>query len=774
MITTREAINYQFSLIFGYSSPKSDELTVGDIIGPGNLTIEKVKELSLDVIKFLKMYNAILRDYTGSELFCIEFSLFNKDELQKSDNTQIQIYPKSMVLIPGKFKDNESLLLALKPETEILNIHKSKESLNDISRIFSEIEEFSERPELTQEGREQLLKNFASRFSKKLFGELIEEKWNKKLVGLNISTSTGSDSINEYATIKSDVEILWHKNPHEIKAINPKFEKKRGLYEGKTAIEHLKFSISEPSVNFIVENTLKLGANLFNLANTGTVDESQDNFIFFIINLVKQEIEKIKEHHSSNWLIGRVDQILSKINQYTNKFLEYSKNFLISGERGNLDAIIGKYRNFINEKGKLENENFEEVLNLAINSINLAVARDQEIRAVELSSSINYLEELFNNSYDIVKKSLPRYLTRRRLKTITIDFIKILKEKFDLEQKPSRILANEYIEKYSEFLSNLIEINPLVLTKNPNINEGDIISEFKSMIQTNIDGFFNKISLNIEDIVSFAEMEMDKESSNIKSHIEKFKRFSDELHYLSSFILKYTTMNRFLKEEPDETISDPVSFANRFHRFLEKRIGGINLTWKAYILTWMNDYAKQFFKVLDRKEMNLEEICSDFVEYFERRESEEEKPENFIDFLNNYIARINDEGEKSHLLEFFKQFEYCIDIKNIFPEYVKTKIQAELSQFDLRAEELKPLDFFSIDGQHTFYDYVKEAALKYFSRLIPRPLSLILKHDLSKDEMELFNGPLYHVINFKFWHDYSKYSIADNFKTVYREWEKQI
>ena len=77
MITTREAINYQFSLIFGYSSPKSDELTVGDIIGPGNLTIEKVKELSLDVIKFLNMYNAILRDYTGSELFCIEFSLFN-------------------------------------------------------------------------------------------------------------------------------------------------------------------------------------------------------------------------------------------------------------------------------------------------------------------------------------------------------------------------------------------------------------------------------------------------------------------------------------------------------------------------------------------------------------------------------------------------------------------------------------------------------------------------------------------------------------------------
>ena len=774
MITTREAINYQFSLIFGYSSPKNDELTVGDIIGPGNLTKEKVKELSLDVIKFLKMYNAILRDYTGSELFCIEFSLFNKDELQKQSTTQIQIFPKSMVLIPGKFKDCESLLLALKPETEILNVHKSKESMNDISRIFSEIEEFSERPELGREGREQILNKFATRFSKKLFGELLEEKWNKKLVGLNVSTPTGKDNISEYASIKSDVEILWHKNPHEIKAINPKFEKKRGLYEGKTAIEHLKFSISEPSVNFIVENTLKLGANLFNLANTGTVDESQDKLIFFITNLVKREIEKVKEFHSINWLIGAVAQILSKINQYTNKFLEYSKKFLITGERGVLKEIIKKYENFIVEKGSLENENFEEILNLAIDSIKRSVIKDQEIRAVELSSSINYLEELFKNSYDTIKKSLPRYLIRRRLKTLTIDFIESLKEKFEKEQKPSRNLGNEYIEKYHEFLLNLIEINPLVLNKNPGLNEEDIITVFKNMIKTNINAFFSKISLYIEDIISFAEVEMEKESDNIKPHIEKFKKFSNELHYLSSFILKYTTMNRFLKEEPDETISDPVSFANRFHRFLEKRIGGINLAWKSYILTWMNDYARQFFKVLDRKEMNLEEICSDFIEYFEQREFEEQKPEKFIEFLDKYIAKITNEEEKLHLLEFFKQFEYCVEIKNIFPEYVKTKIEAELNFLDLKPEELTPINFFSIDGQDTFYNYIKEVELKYFSKLVPRPLSLILIHDLSKDESELFNGHLYHVVNFKYWHDYSKYYIADNFIKVYREWEKQI
>ena len=120
MITTRESISYQFSLIFGYSSP--NDLIVGDIIGPGKLTREKVNELSVEVMKFLRMYNAMLRDYTGSEVFSIEFSLFNIDK-----SSDIKIYPKSMIFIPGKYKDCESLLLALKPETGVLNTHKSKE-----------------------------------------------------------------------------------------------------------------------------------------------------------------------------------------------------------------------------------------------------------------------------------------------------------------------------------------------------------------------------------------------------------------------------------------------------------------------------------------------------------------------------------------------------------------------------------------------------------------------------------------------------------------------
>jgi hypothetical protein len=75
----------------------------------------------------------------------------------------------------------------------------------------------------------------------------------------------------------------------------------------------------------------------------------------------------------------------------------------------------------------------------------------------------------------------------------------------------------------------------------------------------------------------------------------------------------------------------------------------------------------------------------------------------------------------------------------------------------------------------TFYDYLLEKELKYFSKLIPKPVSLVLRHNLSNEEKELFMGDFYHVMNFKYWgQEYLKYEISDNFKQVYREWIKEL
>jgi hypothetical protein len=265
---------------------------------------------------------------------------------------------------------------------------------------------------------------------------------------------------------------------------------------------------------------------------------------------------------------------------------------------------------------------------------------------------------------------------------------------------------------------------------------------------------------------------MEGDTNVIRVHIDKFKRFSNELNYLLSYILRHSTINRYIKDETGNEIIDPVSFANKFHRFLEKRIGGINLEWKTYVLQWIVDYTKKFLKIENKKDWALTEIYHDFLQYLESRERNEQKHEKFLEFLDSYVANVANTEERNYLLEFYKQYELNIGINEEFPKYVKYKVKNELILKSLQKEELKPIEFFKINGEETFYNYIKNMDLKYFSKLIPRPLTLILKHNLTNKEKELFKGDLFHVIDFKFWHNNVRFELSDNFKEVYREWMK--
>jgi len=768
MITTRESINYQFSLIFGYSSPK--EITVGDVIGPGKLTREKLNELSTSVIKFLRMYNAILRDYAGSEVFSIEFELFNYDE----NDAKINIYPKSMILIPGRYKECECLLLALKPDTGYLDPHKSRNAVNDISKLFYEIEEFTDHPELGLDGKKQVLNKFSNRFSKKLYGDLIEDKWNKKLIGISPSLPTEKEMLNSYGSIKSDVKYLWSKRPIEIVFANSIYDKTLNPFEGQASIEHLKYIVSEPSAKFIVNNTLKLGSDLIKLANTGTIDESQEKIIRFIIEKVKEKVKNINEYQSALWLIRCIEEILQDLENHLDLFIEYSIKFTVSGEYGSLGTILQKYKKYINNLTINNLQIFYEIFDIAEFSISQSIRENKNLRAVELSSAINYFSELTKDCINLIRKAFPKFLSIRRMKTLTFNFFKTLVEKLEMEQRPSKTIGTTILNKFKELIIDQIEVGPLILSKKGEFNEDILIKEFKGIIKSNLESYFNNFQLNISDLIGFTEIQMEKDSNIIKNHLENFEKFSTELDFLLSYILRYSTINRFLKDEGTNEIADPVTFANRFHRFLEKRIGGINLAWKSYIFEWIKDYAKRFFNITEKRDWLLNETYSDFLSYIEERESIERKPETFLKFLDSLISTITDGFEREALLDFYKKFEQSIEIKTEFPRYIINLIQRDINLLSLDDELLKPIDFFTIDQKVTFYEYIIETDIKYFSKLIPRPISIILKHELTSEENDLFKGDLFHIFNFKYWHKKAKYDVMDNFKEVYREWLKEI
>lgn len=760
MLTTREAINFQYSLIFGYASPRNEEIVVGEVIGPGFLTKNKVKELSYDVIKFLRMYNAIIRDYCGSEVYSIEFELYNVANLNIP-------FPKSMLLLPGRYKDCESLLLALKPETGQMNMHKSRISTDRVSNLFFEIEDFGDHPQLNNNEKELFLNKFASRFALKLYGDLLENRWNKKLIGLNESLPTEKERLNKYIDIRSKSDILWTEKPPKVNINDYKFRKVASSFEGKLQIEHLKYKISEPSANFIVEKTLELSSDLFNLANTGTIDETKEQIILFIVDTLKDNLQGIDSPYLVKEFIRKINELLKGIDVYFQDFLKYSREFLTSGNKGDIEKLLGTFIEYVCEKGISCKNDFEEISKIAINYFNQSIIEKIKLRAIDLSSGVNYFSELIKSSFDLIKNALPKYLARKKLMELQSDFISNLKKKLEKEQKPAKILGYQFVDNYQNFLKNIIEVHPLIVKSSGFYDDKSLNDAFHIILKENLEDFFNKFKLNISDITSFAEEEMEKDSNDIKQHIENFKKFSSEIHFLLSYILRYTTINRFLKTHSVEELDDLENFFDSFSRFLEKRTGGINLAWDKYMLSWIEDFIGKIHEDMIKNKLDFIETFEQFINYLEYRENYEQQAENFLDFLNIYIAEVKNPVQKPLLLEFFKQYEFCMDIKDEFPQYLKRMIKNEIDEFNFLEIPKLPLSYFKIKNGDTFISYLRDTELKYFSKLIPRPKSIILRQLLNTTEKEFFSGDLYHVFSFKYLKSIMEIEVNDNFKRVF-------
>jgi hypothetical protein len=745
---------------------------VGDIISPGNLTKNLIKDLTKDVIKYLTEYNAMLRDYTGSELYAVEFELINFNE--KAASTRI--YPKSMMLVPGTYKECESLMLALKPETGYLNVHKSSQSINNISKLFFEVEEYANHPDLNTNETTRVYNVFAQRFSKKLYGELLEEKWNKKLIGLSESLPTDKEQLDTYSKLKSRIEINLHKKPLELNFTEIDFDKIKNPFEGKTALEHLKFSITEPSAGFVAEKTLKLGSNLLNLANFGTIDEFQDKLTYYILNKLKNIKPIIQDDWEEKKLISSVGKQIEEIKTQFDVFNANCRDFLTSGVKGNLDEILIKLRDFLEEN--LENSiiDLKDIYQILKNFIKRIITEKVNIRANFFESSFNYFSELIKRSFETILNNFPKYLLNIRLKKLIQRLTVNLKQEFEKEENPVRLLGNKFIDELKEYLLRTIKKYSLFPKNEIKFDKQIIQKNFSRLINNHLDDFFKNVGLGIKEIISFAEINLKEELNQINSHISKFKKFSGEIHFLLSYILRYSTINRFLKDIPDKEISDPVSFSTKFHRFLEKRLAGINLEWKSLILDWIKDYAKLFFKLDMNRNWTLYEIYNDFINYLEEREYKARDPDNFVNFLDTFISNIVDRNEKHSLIRLYEQYKYFSGIKTEFPKYLRKKIEEEISTFNIEWETDYNLIFISSDNnENSFYEYLKENELKYFSDLIPIPSNLILRHQFTHEELDLFEGDLFQVFAFKYWGEENiAFNLSDNFKKVYREWIKEL
>ena len=131
------------------------------------------------------------------------------------------------------------------------------------------------------------------------------------------------------------------------------------------------------------------------------------------------------------------------------------------------------------------------------------------------------------------------------------------------------------------------------------------------------------------------------------------------------------------------------------------------------------------------------------------------------------------EGKKKKaFIDFLRNYEVCLDIKTEFPKYIKVKIRDLVNGFNFESETLEPIDYLIENENENFYDYITKNRLKYYSDLVPRPFSLILRHHLDNEEEKKFRDELYHVFNFKFFKNNLKIDISDNFQEAYKKWSR--
>jgi hypothetical protein len=132
------------------------------------------------------------------------------------------------------------------------------------------------------------------------------------------------------------------------------------------------------------------------------------------------------------------------------------------------------------------------------------------------------------------------------------------------------------------------------------------------------------------------------------------------------------------------------------------------------------------------------------------------------------LAKEANESQKIPLLKFLDRYKYFLDIEKKFPKYLKKLIITEIEDLSYNFEREKPKTMLNMNEEESFYEYVRETELKYFSKLIPIPSALILKQKFTNEELNQFKNDLFQVFDFNLVGDKKLIlHLKNNFKEAY-------
>ncbi len=762
-VTTSEELSKLLTVIYGFAGQHSG-IEAGEFLGPSRLAEKKVKDLTKEFLGFLQAFNSMLRDYAGSEIFSLEFELVN----YAADTVNTRLYPRSMILMPGKHKDAENLLVALRAEQADFDAHHAHKDMDHICSLSWEVEEVTENPALGKENKNQVISKFVQRFARKIQGLLIEGKWNKKLIGVKGKDPTDSEELGSISTVNAKRRVQWDAPAPVVEPFDPSFSLNVPNLRAEKLGEFYKILISGPSAYFIAQNTFKLAANLLQIANMGSVNDNQSQIIQLALKIILRDLAKNESPVGPEEALKLFSDGINRFFGLLDEFQLLGARFTQEGLKGTFQEILIECAKFYADKEVSDKVLMRKILDIFIESCkqDFAFKSQAQTRSSDLKSDMQFFVESSKIGLELLRENLPNYFSLLIQRDFLSQFSTMVKKMLESEAKPVKELGAKFLNKIHNFIAREIAYEHFYHMGNKNPNIPDLPARFTAFIRDNLPKYFEEVDIDIADLLSFAKSMVDGNTAPLNDHVAKLSAFEQQIDFIYSYILRYSSINRFLAEF-EKQIQDPVSFATLFHEFLRKRIsslGSSGITWAPHALEWITDFRDKHSSKIDVRRWEKGEIVKEFLLYLEERYNLDTNPKKFVYIMDKYIGQVPPTARPAAYAQLMQQFEENQGIAQSFPEYLKGRLLKLLEGIHFEPVQRPPVEYFQKGDQGLYFEFLENHALKHFARLQALPKSLTLRSAAHKVD----DKDIYYILEFQHLPKRLKIDVKSNWTALAR------
>ena len=338
-------------------------------------------------------------------------------------------------------------------------------------------------------------------------------------------------------------------------------------------------------------------------------------------------------------------------------------------------------------------------------------------------------------------------------------------------------------QKLSEYYQIAIEN---FCNSNRETNPNQIIQDFKQIINNEIEAFRQNLTFRIEEILEYCRENLPS-IPLFENTIEKLMFFRTRIENFWNLTLHQSTRKRILENIIESDIYDPKSVSSALLKFLQKKFGGIQTSWKNHFFNYISEFGKNFqpvfIKAMENKEpWDILKSPNLLFKYLEDRIQTDTSIEGFLIPLKEYLNSLAMKNvENRRLLDIYETYKKGIEINDQFPEYFNQILNQCLEFIELKDYKY-PITFYlkslpSVDSIisnepqtptfqsfsiSSYYDFLVNSELKYFSKLIAQPSQIILE-SLNHQYFRII--PLKYIIKFEDIGDkYLKTTVSTNYK----------